>query len=263
MIPVRTQRRQFRQNRLASALVLVAVFLAAGMPFHCWPDSRYETRPNHDPNGLGKFYLGREIAQVMGHQGAEWLDRSERATEERPDLLIRALQLKPGQVVADIGAGTGYYTWRLARQVGATGLVYAVDIQPEMLTILDGTMRSRSLLNFEKVLGSESDPKLPPDSCDLALLVDVYHEFSEPFEMVGAICRGLKPGGKLVLVEFRAEDPQVPIKALHKMSVAQLRREMSVQPLEWVETINTLPWQHVVVFRKKSGPAAAQNSRKS
>jgi ubiquinone/menaquinone biosynthesis C-methylase UbiE len=212
---------------------------------------RYEFRSDHDPNGIGKFYWGREIAMVMGHPAADWLERAGRQDEERPDLLIAALDLKAGDQVADIGCGTGYYTWRLAEKVGKKGLVYAVDIQPEMLDLLDRNMSQRKLENYRKVLGAESDPKLPDQSTDLILMVDVYHEFSAPFEMVQAMCRALKPGGRVVFVEFRAEDPKVPIKEVHKMSEAQVRREMAVQSLEWVQTIKTLPWQHLVVFRKR------------
>src|SRR5881394_1041014 len=212
---------------------------------------RYEYRQEHDPNGIGKFYLGREIAHVMGHQAADWLERPEREREEKPDLLLQALKLKPGEVVADIGAGTGYYSWRLARLVGEKGLVYAVDIQQEMLDLLDKKMAERKITCVKGVLGTVTDPKLPSRSVDLVLMVDVYHEFDHPFEMMEAICKALKPGGRVVFVEFRAEDPKVPIKEVHKMSEAEVRKAMSVQPLEWVETIATLPWQHVIVFRNK------------
>ena len=213
---------------------------------------RYELRRQHDPNGIGKFYLGREIAHVMGHQAADWLERPEREAEEKPDLLVEALKLKSGDVVADIGAGTGYYSWRMASFVGDKGLVYAVDIQQEMLDLLAKRMAERKITNVKGVLGTITDPKLPPRSVDLVLMVDVYHEFDHPFEMMQAICQSLKPGGRVVFVEFRAEDPKVPIKEVHKMSEAQVRKEMSAQPLEWVETIATLPWQHIVVFRKKN-----------
>jgi SAM-dependent methyltransferase len=214
--------------------------------------ARYEHRRDHDPNGIGKFYLGREIAHVMGHQAADWLERPEREAEEKPDLLLKALKLKSGDVVADIGAGTGYYSWRMAKEVGEKGLVYAVDIQQEMLDLLAKKMTERGISNVKGVLGTITDPKLTGQSVDLVLMVDVYHEFDHPFEMVQAICRALKPGGRVAFVEFRAEDPKVPIKEVHKMSEAQVRKEMSAQPLEWVETIATLPWQHIIVFRKKS-----------
>ena len=218
---------------------------------------RYEIYSTHDPNGTGKFYLGREIADVMGHQAADWLERPERQTEERTDLLVPLLRLKPGDTVADIGAGTGYYTRLLATAVGTnlvagtSGLVYAEDIQPEMLEILTNKMAAVGLHNVRSVLGTISDPKLPSESLDLILMVDVYHEFDHPFEMVEAMCRSLKPGGRMVFVEFRGEDPKVPIKLVHKMTVAQVRKEMAVQPLEWMETIEKLPQQHVIIFRKQ------------
>jgi ubiquinone/menaquinone biosynthesis C-methylase UbiE len=232
---------------------------------------RYETRAEHDPNGIGKFYLGREIAQVMGHQGADWLERPKREQEERTDLLLPALKLKPGDTVADIGAGTGYYTRKLAKAVGGPltpslspsdgervsagrvrGIVYAVEIQQEMLDLLTNKLAAENIFNVKPVLGTITDPKLPRAAVDLILMVDVYHEFDHPFEMVAAMCQSLKPGGRIVFVEFRAEDPAVAIKAVHKMSEAQVRKEMTVHPLEWVETIPTLPQQHIIVFRKKS-----------
>jgi ubiquinone/menaquinone biosynthesis C-methylase UbiE len=212
---------------------------------------RYETRSPHDPNGLGKFYMGREIAQVMGHEGADWLERSDREKEERPEAALAALKLQPGNVVADIGAGTGYYTRRMAKLVGNKGVVYAVDIQPEMLDLLTNKMTKAGINNVKPVLGTVKDPNLPAASLDLALMVDVYHEFEFPYEMAQALCRALKPGGRLVFVEFRAEDPKVPIKELHKMSTEQVKKEMSVQPVTLVEDIETLPWQHVIVFKKK------------
>lgn len=214
------------------------------------PAPRYETRAEHDPNGIGKFFMGREIAHVMGHQAANWLERPEREREERTDLLIPALKLKPGDRVADIGCGSGYHTRRLAEVVGTNGVVFAVDIQPEMLALLTNRLAAEGIFNVRPVLGTSTDPKLPRASVDLILMVDVYHEFDHPFEMVQAMCAALKPGGRIVFVEFRAEDPNVPIKLVHKMSETQVRKEMSVQPLEWVETIGILPQQHIIVFRK-------------
>lgn len=213
--------------------------------------NRYTTNSVHDPDGIGKFFMGREIAFVMGHQAADWLERANRDTEEQPDLVLKALQLKAGQSVADIGAGTGYYTRRLAKIIGEKGTVFAVDIQPEMLQMLTNKMAAAKITNVKPVLGSTTDPKLPASSVDLILMVDVYHEFDFPYEMISAMCPALKPGGRIAFVEFRKEDPKIPIKEVHKMSEAQVKREMSVQPLEWVETIETLPMQHLILFRKK------------
>jgi ubiquinone/menaquinone biosynthesis C-methylase UbiE len=217
----------------------------------CAAESRYETRAIHDPNGIGKFYMGREIAHVMGHQAADWLERGEREKEERTSLLIDSLKVRPGDLVADIGAGTGYHVRRIAPKIAPAGRVYAVDIQPEMLTLLTNSLAELKITNVVPVLGTISDPKLPANSIDLALMVDVYHEFSHPHEMMEAICRGLKPGGRVVFVEFRAEDPNVPIKEVHKMSEAQVKKEMTLHPLEWVETLTVLPWQHIIIFKKK------------
>ena len=212
--------------------------------------ARYEFRKDHDRDGIGKFYMGREIAHVMGHQGAGWLERPEREAEEKPDLLVESLKLKPGNSVADIGAGTGYFTRRMAKKVGEAGVVYAVDIQQEMLDLLSKKMANLKIANFKPILGAVKDPKLPPNTLDLVLMVDVYHEFDYPYEMMEAICRSLKVGGRVAFVEYRLEDPAVPIKLLHKMSEAQVKREASVHPLEWVETIRELPRQHITVFRK-------------
>lgn len=212
--------------------------------------SRYEYRQQHDPNGIGKFYLGREIAHVMGHQAADWLERPEREAEEKPDLLLQALKLKPGDAVADIGAGTGYLSWRMAKLVGEKGVVYAVDIQQEMLDLLAKKMADRKITNVKPVLGAITDPKLPASAVDLVIMVDVYHEFDHPFEMMEAITKALKPGGRVVFVEYRAEDPDVPIKLVHKMTEAQVRKEATVHSFQWVETVNVLPRQHIITFKK-------------
>ncbi|MDE2927858.1 MAG: class I SAM-dependent methyltransferase [Acidobacteriota bacterium] len=211
---------------------------------------RYEHRTSTDPHGTGKFYMGREISQVMGHRGAPWLDRPERESEENPEALLNALGDLRGMTVADIGAGSGYFSFRLAGRVGAGGRVLAVDIQDEMLQIIRRRAAQRKIENVEPIRGTIQDPGLSPESVDLALLVDVYHEFSHPWEMVQGIHRALKPGGRLVLVEYRAEDPTVPILRLHKMSQDQVRREISVHPLVWVETLDLLPRQHIVIFKR-------------
>lgn len=213
---------------------------------------RYVFREQHSPDGIGKFYMGREIAHVMGHQAADWLERPEREEEERTDLLVKSLGLHPGDVVADIGAGTGYLSRRLARIVGEQGKVLAVDIQPEMLELIGKNMADAKVTNVKPILGTISDPHLPPASVDLVVMVDVYHEFSHPFEMMENICKSLKPGGRVAFVEFRGEDPDVPIKLLHKMTEPQVRKEMTVQPLEWRQTLKMLPRQHIIVFRKET-----------
>ena len=213
----------------------------------------YTYRADHDPDGIGKFYAGREIAHVMGHEAADWLERPERQQEERTDLLVELLPLHPGDVAADIGAGSGYMSWRIAEKVGEKGRVYCVDIQQEMLDLLAKNMDARHTTNFQAILGSVTDARLPADSTDLVLMVDVYHEFDHPYEMMQSIIRGLKPGGRIAWVEYRAEDPNVPIKRLHEMTEAQARKEAALLPeLEWVESIEKLPRQHVFILRKKS-----------
>jgi ubiquinone/menaquinone biosynthesis C-methylase UbiE len=217
------------------------------------PDSPpYAFRAPHNPDGIGKFYFDREIAQVMGHQAADWLERPQRVVEEQPDELIRLLSIHPGESVADVGAGTGYFTRRLAHWVGPGGRVFAVEIQPEMLALLTNGTARLGLTNVIACLGSVANPHLTRSSVDLALMVDVYHEFEFPFEMMQAICQALKPNGRVAFVEYRAEDPWIPIKPLHKMTVLQLKREMSPHPLRWVSTISTLPRQHLTVFQKIS-----------
>jgi ubiquinone/menaquinone biosynthesis C-methylase UbiE len=234
----------------ARKFVLVCCcFVAAGTGFAQAPD--YEYRVEHDPDGIGKFYAGREIAQVMGHQAADWLERPERQQEERPDLLLQSLPLRPGEVAADIGAGTGYLSWRMAGMVGDKGRVYCVDIQQEMLDLLARKMAEHHTTNFQAVLGTVTDTHLPANSTDVVLMVDVYHEFDHPYEMMQSILNALKPGGRIVWVEYRGEDPEVPIKALHKMTEAQVRKEAALLPLQFVEKIEKLPRQHIFIFKKK------------
>ncbi len=205
------------------------------------------------PDGIGKFYAGREIAQVMGFDGAPWLDRPSREREERPDWLVEELRLAPGMTVADVGAGSGYLTRRLAARV-APGKVYAVDVQPPMVALLKQLSTQPGTTNVVAVQGRVDDAELPPDSIDVAVMVDVYHELAFPHEVMQSVVRALKPGGRMVFVEYRAEDPQVPIKALHKMSEQQVRREMQGFPLRWERTSERLPVQHIVVFRKDAAP---------
>ncbi len=212
----------------------------------------YAQRPRHR-DGIGKIYMGREISQVMGHLAAGWLERPEREREEMPNTLIRLLNLKEGDVVADIGVGTGYIARRISPKIGNTGIVYGVEIQQEMLDILAAKMAEEGITNIKGVLGTITDPKLPPNSVDLAIMVDVYHEFSHPYEMMQNICRALKVGGRVVFVEYRLEDDNVPIKRLHKMSQLQVMKEATPHPLSWVATHDDLPWQHVIIFEKVAG----------
>ncbi len=208
-------------------------------------------------DGIGKFYMGREISQVMGHRGAGWLERPNREGEERTDLLVENLPLEPDSVVADIGAGTGYFSFRIAERV-PYGRVFAVDIQQQMLDIIESRKRDGAPGNVETVLGTERDPGLPEATVDLILLVDAYHEFSYPREMGEAMARALRPGGWLVLIEYRAEDPSVAIKPLHKMSSAQAIAEMAAVGLVWHRTGDFLPQQHFLVFRRPNGAGAAK-----
>lgn len=200
-------------------------------------------------DGIGKFYMEREISHVMGHRGAAWLERPDREREERTDLLIRNLPLETNSVVADIGAGTGYFSFPIAERV-PDGRVLAVDIQQEMLDIITARQAQGAPANVETVLGAEDDTGLAESSVDLILIVDAYHEFSYPYEMGLSMARALKEGGKLVLIEYRREDRTVPIKLLHKMSQFQARREMANVGLEWVRTEDFLPQQHFMVFRR-------------
>jgi ubiquinone/menaquinone biosynthesis C-methylase UbiE len=236
---------------LLAALSAFALFSWAQPPApSAKQPSRYKTGASTDPGGSGKFFMNREIAMVMGHQGAAWLDRPQREKEERPKILLAALALKPGQIVADIGAGSGYHTFRMAEKVGPKGKVLAVDIQKEMLDIIRQRMKKENRTNIEPVLGTETDPKLPANGVDLILLVDVYHEFAFPFEMTEAMIKALKPGGRLVFVEFRREDREVPILLAHKMTQKQVLTEMRSHPLKHVKTISKLPWQHIIIFEK-------------
>jgi ubiquinone/menaquinone biosynthesis C-methylase UbiE len=193
---------------------------------------------------------GRRIAGVMGVGGADWLERPERETEEQPDRALDALGLKPGMTVADIGAGTGYMSLRMAKRVGPSGKVYANDLQPEMLRMLRENAAGAGLNNVETVLGTESDPKLPKGQMDLVLLVDVYHEFSRPQEMVRKIRESLKPDGRLVLLEYRKEDPKIPIRPEHKMSVAEVKAELEPEGFRLEPVIETLPRQHILILTK-------------
>jgi ubiquinone/menaquinone biosynthesis C-methylase UbiE len=194
------------------------------------------------------FYLGRELAPTMTHEGAPWLIRAERDAEEQPDLMIRELRLSPGQVACDVGAGNGFHTLRMAKVVAPGGRVIAVDIQPEMLALLNRRAHDAQVENVQVVLGEPSDPHLPPSTCDMVLMVDVYHELSDPPAMLAKLARALTKTGRIALVEFREEDPDVPIKALHKMSKAQILKEMEHNGLRLDRSFDGLPWQHLLLF---------------
>jgi ubiquinone/menaquinone biosynthesis C-methylase UbiE len=244
--------------RIASPL-RVAIFLVCVFS-GCWSvfsqnsasPARYETKPSVVEGGSGKFFQGREIAHVMSHQGADWLERPEREQEEETAKLVRALNLKQGDQVADVGAGTGFISRQLGSAVGPTGAVYATEVQPEMLAILRTNLVRHGITNVHPVLGGAKESRLPAGKLDLALLVDVYHELEFPYELIASVVQSLKPGGRLVLVEYRAEDPKVPIKAAHKMSIAQVTREMALHPLEGPTVLNDLPRQHILIFKRKA-----------
>jgi ubiquinone/menaquinone biosynthesis C-methylase UbiE len=228
--------------------------LLAADPSQPTPPPAYEYRPGSF-DGTGKWFLDREIAHFMSHQGAPWLEREERETEEAPNRLVSALGLKPGNQVGDVGAGSGYLTWRMARVVGPTGKIYANDIQPEMIAFLRTNLSVRGITNVVPVLGTTTDPRLPDNTLDLILLVDVYHECDHPWEMTRRMTDALKPGGRLVFVEYRGEERWIPIKPLHKMTANQVRKEMALHPrLEFLENLTNLPRQHILIFQKKASP---------
>ena len=228
---------------------LSLVFGVCGVRADIGSDNSHYTTGLSSRDGIGKFYMGREISHVMGHLGAGWLERPERERQERTDLLIAGLTLSEDFVVADIGAGTGYFTFPVAQRV-PRGKVFSVDIQPEMLALITERKVLENVGNVETILGEADDPKLPRNEIDLAFIVDAYHEFSFPREMGERLRESLKPGGQLVLVEYRAEDPRVPIKRLHKMSEVQVKKEMAAIGLDWVRTESYLPQQHVLIFQK-------------
>jgi ubiquinone/menaquinone biosynthesis C-methylase UbiE len=208
-------------------------------------------------------YMGREIAQTMHYEGAPWLMRESRQREEDCETLLAALKVQPGQVVCDMGCGNGFYTLPLARLVGDQGKVLAVDIQPEMLQMLNERSRTAGLKNIQPVLGTQVDPRLEAGSLDLILMVDVYHEFSHPAEMLAAMRAALKPGGRIALAEFRLEDRNVPIKRLHKMSKKQILREYEANGFKLVEQFDELPWQHLMFFERDENFRSKRQLKKS
>jgi ubiquinone/menaquinone biosynthesis C-methylase UbiE len=204
-------------------------------------------------------YKGREIAQTMHYLGAPWLTRESREREEDCTTLLAALKIKPGDTVCDLGCGNGFYSLKLAKLVGERGRVIAVDIQPEMLELLKSRTAAEKIMNIDPILGTTVDPKLPNGKVDLVLLVDVYHEFDHPEQMLAAIRRSLKPTGRVALAEFRAEDPKVPIKPLHKMSKAQIMKEFPPNGFKLVEEFDKLPWQHLMFFQRDDAPSKPAN----
>ena len=201
-----------------------------------------------EPKPEPRLYLGRRIAQTMHWMGAEWLTRHEREQEEASELMRKELQLKPGMTVCDMGSGNGYHTIPMAKAVAPGGKTFAVDIQKEMIEFLEMRAKAENISNITPVLNTEDDPKLPAASCDLILLVDVYHEFSKPKEMLAGMKKALKPKGQIVLVEFRAEDETVPIKPEHKMSKDQIMKELTAGGFKLARSFDKLPWQHMMFF---------------
>jgi ubiquinone/menaquinone biosynthesis C-methylase UbiE len=229
--------------RFASRLTIFALLFSATA---ICPVAAQET---HIPRPLKK-YKGRVIAQTMDYTGAPWLTRESREREEDCKMLLAALKIKPGDTVCDLGCGNGFYSLKLAKLVGEHGHVIAVDIQPQMLELLKERAAAAKISNIEPVLGTTIDPKLPTGKVDLVLLVDVYHEFDHPVQMLAAIRKSLKPTGRVALAEFRAEDPKVPIKPLHKMSKAQIMKEFPPNGFKLVEQFEDLPWQHLMFFQR-------------
>lgn len=235
--------------RLSAKCFAIAIFLVSGHSSIAAEHPGYVIDPDRRTTGIGKFYMGREISFVMGHQAAQWLNRPGRIQEEMPDEVVTNMNLRPDEVVADVGAGSGYFSFRIAEQV-PDGKVMAIDIQPEMLQIIDERAAAEEVGNIELVLGEVDDPNLPANSIDAALMVDAYHEFSHPFEMINGLYNALRPGGRIFLLEYRGEDDSVPIRPLHKMTELQAVKEMSVFGLEWTDTLDFLPWQHMMIFTK-------------
>ena len=209
-------------------------------------DNKYKFKKG-DYNGIGKWYMGREIAHVMGYQGIDWLERSEREKEENVSNLIENMGIKPTDTIADIGAGSGYHVFRMA-PLANNGLIYAVDIQVEMLMEIENTKQFNKINNVETILGSETSIQLPVRSVDKILMVDVYHEFNFPIEMIASIKNALKPEGQLFLIEYRGEDPKVTIKKIHKMTENQAVKEMEAAGFKLKSNITNLPWQHCMIF---------------
>ncbi len=237
-------------KKLATLIILFGFFLTTNQSIAQADNNRVKyTYKKGDFNGTGKWYMGREIAYVMGFQGVNWLERSEREIEEDVFTLIKNMKIKTDDTIADIGAGSGYHAFKMA-PLADKGLVYAVDIQPEMLEAIELKKKSKRVSNVETVLGSEKSINLPKNSLDKILLVDAYHEFINPFEMIESIKNALKPTGLLFLIEYRGEDQNIPIKKIHKMTKKQSIAEMNAVGLKLKDNIDNLPWQHCMIFEK-------------
>ena len=236
------QKNMCQLHRIHFTLIALFVFFGSNS------QERYVYKSG-DPNGIKKWYMGRQIAQVMSHYGIDWLERPERDQEENTIMLLKNLNLKPGMNIADIGAGSGYYSRLLSKRIG-NGKVYAVDIELEMIEYLKEKIKAEHISNIITVLGKEQSVSLPASSIDMMLLVDVYHEFSFPYEMGLSMYKALKPDGKMVLVEFRSESVEVPIKVIHKMSEVQAVKELKAAGFRLEKNIGNLPWQHCMVFVK-------------
>jgi len=199
---------------------------------------------------LPGFYMGREIAPVMSWEGVDWLFRETRIEQEEPEAMLNALKIPRGATVADVGAGAGYHSIPLARRVGPKGTVLATDLQPEMLRMLQANARTAGVTNIKSIRCTQTDPRLPEGMVDLVLMVDVYHECSDPEATLQGLMRALKPRGRLVLVEFRAGDPKVEIRPEHTMTLDQVRREVEPQGFIFKESLEFIPWQRIIIFEK-------------
>lgn len=251
-----------RQHTALIATLAILWLTASAPAQEAPPDSPKPAAPRpkraHPTHGDGhRSYMGRPIADVMSYLGADWLFRPEREEEERPEAMLDALGIQPGWTVADVGSGAGYTSLRLARRVGPDGSVLATDVQPQMLQLLRRNAQAAGVRNIKPILCTQTDPRLPEAQVDLALMVDVYHEMADPEASLRGLRKALKPGGKLVLVEFRAEDPEVPIKPEHKMAVAQVRKEIEPLGFRFDRVHDFLPWQHIIVFEKPADAPAA------
>jgi precorrin-6B methylase 2 len=245
--PVGQPWRQRIQRTIASLCLGLLIGLTIQLPAQALVEATYKPCETPSPFGIGTCYMGREIAQIIGSSGTAWLDRPTREAEERPSKAIDALKFKPTDIVADIGAGTGYFSLRIAPKVAQ---VYSVELQPEFIDVLRSHQADQQITNIEIIQGQLDRVDLPESSLDYAVMVDAYHEFSQPREMMQSIFAVLKPGGKAVLIEYKGESASIPIKPLHKMTQTQARGELAAIGFDWVENKRILPQQHVLVFRK-------------